>query len=454
MGYDARIVELRDEIKNMVPPLDLPGDQLARFEITERGAFAKAVEAWSSDHRRLYEDLVKLIEATSPDSNQDQAWADRVDRGSGFESTLGAVIQSTQGVPTATAISFSIRTSMAERKRLELLKNARKVAACRDAVASYRKTVADKISVLEVKWEELKTKHKDFDKQEQEVHAEIVKMLEEAVEKGAREHQSRKEKIVGWGVVASKFVGGVVTGVIASKAGVPPEVIEIPAEGAKIEAERWLDMNRQLLERQRKFRDLFQRELSTTLVTFGPIRRDTQDFVEKYSYEPKITNALEEAKKALAALSGSSELTPGQRADAVELERALLPMLESRVKEAKELWDNFVKANHKRFYGGIPTEKVDDLFDLNAWRDRGRLLIDKPKSLAEQLGRWRAEARNRFEVPITGFSPEIRDEIQKRFDEEMKRVIDAMETVEKELTQLMSTPLDRERAEAEAKLNS
>ncbi|HEY5922722.1 MAG TPA: hypothetical protein VIV11_13675, partial [Kofleriaceae bacterium] len=207
MGYDARRDELLRELANIQVPSELSQDHLTqrRLDTVEKPAFTRAIETWGTERRQLFEDLVKLVEDTSAVKIQERAWFDRVQRCiDAYSSSIGGVM-SQVGTPTVMAIAFAAHTSRIEREFLDLLHTARAVAACRDAAAQYRELVAQRASALEKVWNEIKTTHADFDKQEQDIYAEIAKMLDEAAEKAAVEHASRKEKAVGWAATIGQF---------------------------------------------------------------------------------------------------------------------------------------------------------------------------------------------------------------------------------------------------------
>src|SRR5688572_25469874 len=145
---DARRDELLREIKELPIPVDLPGDQVARFEATERPAFTKAIETWGTERRALLSDLAKCVEDTSPSQQQTQRWIERVQRAQdAYSSSISAVTSS--GVSSVIATGFAARTSQAERAFLGALTAMQTVAASRDFIIAYRDSVSQRRELLE-----------------------------------------------------------------------------------------------------------------------------------------------------------------------------------------------------------------------------------------------------------------------------------------------------------------
>src|SRR5205085_12336474 len=148
MIYDARQRDLLDQLSWL--PYPKPDGSPDALEIEkEQKALSEAIKAYCEVRSRQMERLIEILKEARPDRVQIAEWFLAVaEARDGIERTLSNALRDIK-TPTPRGREFLTVIQMEEMKFYEALARAREAAACRDYIASYRKTLEEKTQALD-----------------------------------------------------------------------------------------------------------------------------------------------------------------------------------------------------------------------------------------------------------------------------------------------------------------
>src|SRR5262249_55421144 len=249
----------------------LTSEDMVKAAVIETKVIGDAIDRYASVREAHLNQLLRCMN----ESNAKDAWSyAAADSRSSMRATLGDALHDVR-TPNIAALNVVMVGVDLEDKFHEGLAKCSTVGAAMDAIAVYKKELAQKKDALNAKWEEAARKAQDVMRDEQTVLAEIQKVMKEAVEAEAEGHKNRREEVRAWikaSADAVKLVGTVLP---------VPQVVKDLLEHLKQAAEAWEKMSGDLNARKARYEQYFSNNHASVLVMFKGAREDARDFLGK-----------------------------------------------------------------------------------------------------------------------------------------------------------------------------
>ncbi len=184
-GYDARASELREILKRK----DLRDDK-------EREVLTKALDDYLKHRQECLEALVRIIEASSSDTNQEQVLLYRIDGCREDVARFGDSVKSIPDTPSIGAFNF-LGVSQVEEVNFFTNLTKAKIGERRDKILMNGKNVADKMNALDEKWRFLLDRDNSLDEYQKKIREQLVEIIDLAFDESDRERRTIKERLVG-----------------------------------------------------------------------------------------------------------------------------------------------------------------------------------------------------------------------------------------------------------------
>jgi hypothetical protein len=191
-------------------------------------------------------------------------------------------------------------------------------------------------------------------------------------------------------------------------------------EALGIGAEVIKKMNESIKTRRERYMDYFQRDHASLAVVFADTRAGAKAFVAEHGYD-RVTEMTGKARGALSEFRSAAQ-TSGQTSDADAFVSDVTKKLDQLERDAKAIWDNFVKDHELEFFGAFGAD-IEAMLVGSARIDehyRTVLSID----LHGLATRWMDDARKMFPVDLSNVDDAtkelLQDELRKSIDEYVK----------------------------------
>src|SRR6266702_4536657 len=394
----------------------------------ERSAMAPGIQSYGSIRSRVFEELVKLVEAEDPGHTTVDGWRTAV--ATGTSAWASTVVKAETDIKDATSAIFLWvqKAGVDEAKFWQYLAKAEVAAETRDFIARYRKEVQEKTEALEKKWAKLTEAHEAFGVSEKAAVDEINALVDEAAQAYSGANKDIQEEVVGAAKLASQ-VAGVAIIAAAKLAGAQlddsvRQAVDLARETIEKSAEYWEAKHGGAEVRMERIRNAFRADRETVIVMFMDFRADAEQFVKDRGYS-EVTSRMEKARSALADFNSNGGSTSGLKSDAEALVGQLLPKLQAQADRARDLWDDFVKKHEHKFFGAFSTDFRAALLNVGgaSWDPQFQAIlsqnlnqlaqkwIDRPPDLIAELDQqktdipeaWRNQMRERIKSAVARF---------------------------------------------------
>ncbi len=258
--------------------------------------------------------LVRIVEETKPDSNQEDAWLRRIDICRDNAGVLTDAVKSMADTPSIGAFNFVGVTQVEEVNFFSNLAKT-KVGERRDKIVANGMKVVTMRAVLEEKWRFLSDQDNSLDDYQKRIADQIETILDKAYDDADRERRTIKERLVGHVQGIARFVkkyGKPIRELLEHLPSVEAQALKSLVEGIEhlqpsIEAgsKIWLGMNSNYHARVAEYRGLLRSEVGGVYVLFGGFRRDTEDFIRNNGFD-KAKLDYQAASDALSSWISSS----------------------------------------------------------------------------------------------------------------------------------------------------
>ncbi|MFO7545888.1 MAG: hypothetical protein R6W77_10375 [Trueperaceae bacterium] len=373
----------------------------------ERDAFLEAVEEYIEERNEALSDLVDLI-AQSGEGEQEGAWqsivSDLMD--------LPGLADADDDLESSEALYLYDEFMEQEEEWVSAL-SVLETAAYRDDMVAMRIRLVNMTQLLETKWQGFLNDDGAIDEKQYKALADIYGILAQLAGQSDGKRKAVRDSIQVVVELLRRFdvIPGSVPGEVASAI---TQAIGVIAETVKV-----YNPYATAVEALRpQIRELAGQELGL-LVLFNETREDTQLFVEQNGYDV-MKELFDGAVDELERFEGVG--TDGQRDDASVVVEALVGVLEDRLAEGGNVFNEFVAKHNLKFFGPVGPDIREFLVDTKAWLEDAERVDDL--DLEDVLSAWRSDANSFFGVSLSvdGITDYERQFIQ----EQLRNDLDAL----------------------------
>lgn len=416
MAYGARIDELK-KLDQQRPMDGLTSEDMVKAAVIETKVIGDAIDRYATVREVHLNQLLRCMD----ESNAKDAWSNAVaDSRSSMRATLGDALHDVK-TPNIAALNVVTTGVDLEDKFHDGLAKCSAVGAAMDAIAVYKKELAQKKEALNTKWGETARRAQEIMRDEQTVLADIQKVMKEAVDAEAERHKNIREEIrtdIKAAADAAKLVGSVLP---------VPSIVKDALDQLKTAAETWEKMSGDLDARKARYEQYFSNDHTSVLVMFKGSREDARDFLDKHDYVKLVLDWTSKARSSLSDLAGATK-TSGQKSDADEFASKATTKLEAVEKEAKTLFDDFVSANKTSFFGAFSPEIDKAIIGSDSLEEAYKNIASV--DLAGLLAKWIDDNRRDFrEIEASDMPDAWKDDVRKQLMESLNRLAGTEEEI-------------------------
>jgi len=336
MSYEKYEKELLDELK------ELPG-----LEERERETVRRAVESYFNQREGRLENLLERLEPGNDPKHRD--WLDKAKAAA----QLG--YDEFEKVRVDAAKDFLSRIAFQENRFFFLLAMSQMPVA-RDRMVRQTANLEKAMKEFDAKWEKLSDIDDGLDDRLKRAAEQYEKMLTEAALKAAETEKQAKERMADYVAKAIKV------GLLGVDLGIVEKVINA---GASVIV-KTLDQTK---ARRQEIFVLLSRE-EQVIHSFRDGRHLVAEFLEDHSY-PMVKAAWGDGEDAADAFASKITLD-GQQDDAAEFAKAAKAELAKVFSLAEKAYKEFAKRHEHLFFGPVGAEYVQELSEIDTWKDKSR----------------------------------------------------------------------------------
>lgn len=404
MGFDTRKRE--EELLSRLEPLlkeaeekqTVPADQVVKERTLLQAACKDYVNSRNSFMAQMIDGM------SSNNGDQENPYKNAINSLSPVVSRSFSERVKNVGTPSPQADLFCMRVEMEEATFMKALEQTVIAASKRDYLYKYEGIIKKQIEDLDKRWTEVTKAHQNYDAVEKQITDELTNLIKEASQAAAAKTATKGE-------TAIRYIDTLL------KLPTPPGVLGDGAKAVlaviKESVSYWKGKTDMFSSRLKQFQDAYKSEVGTTLVLFKDFREETQEFIDDFGYD-KAEDEKEAGDSALNSFV-SSCATDAQKSDATVFADEAKKALAAKLSIAKNIWDDFVKKNEKKFFGPVGPEIAEGLLSTSAWKDRKAALAHT--SLHALLKEWRDESRNHQFIEIANKGGELQLLVQPLVDE-------------------------------------
>jgi hypothetical protein len=275
-----------------------------------------------------------------------------------------------------------------------------------DETAKYKREVTEQSTALQAIWDEETKRGGEIESDEENLLKQLDDALKSAVERAASAHQSLMEKSVKFTSFAGKVAEKV--GPLLPEDLAAAQLLEVATElvgvfgnlSESVEA-----MDAKIEDRRDRYTAYFENDHKSLLVVYSDTRKRAKEFVDRHGYDG-LTVITGQARGALSNFRAEMK-TSGQQSDADAFLADSLKVVDELERNAKEVWDNFVKANDGHFFGRFGPDVEAAL--IGSGRFDAEYSRIASLDLHGLMTRWLDDSRDVFEVDPSNFDDKTKE---------------------------------------------
>ena len=416
--YDAR----RAAVKEVISKSSLTKE--------EKEALTKAFNSYFDQRSQCLKELVEILK-DDDDDEQAGPWHARAARcQTDGAKTMGEALSGVDK-PSEKAQHLLDQLKVEENKFFNAL-SGMTVAEQRDVIVALGTHLQEMTRVLVNKWYSIQNSDKSIDARLKAAVDKIDRQISDVMRAAADKHKDASVKLAefikAWGenpVGTGTSIDNFMTLLAALSRG-------------------WILKKTQALEFATVEADVQRQEVRLILI-FNEVREDTDDFLEKGSFE----NARAALKKAQYSAHGfvGNVSAPGQKDDAGVFRTRALDALARHMEATEKIWVKFVSEEKGKFFGAVSPDIEEALIekrDTDRWR---RQLEDH--RLQRMLADWRSDAKNFFGVSFSGLTSKQRSELKSKIQPHIDKYVEAMKDMEEAEQKVLEGAKARDQLEDE-----